>query len=234
VSAKYFSHYSFALFESVQKGTAVSTSYRVKYILLFALVNLGAYFLIQNYVIHEYDFLMDIDKSIPFIPEYIWVYHSMMPVIAATMFFTVRSKRLFMTTIISCILASVIINACYALFPSFYPRPEFIPLTLSERLVDLSYNLDSSCNTFPSGHVAFAFLMYLAIRYCRQAKKMPVLKRVYLLWAIGIAFSTLTLKFHYVIDVVGGFAVAMACFYVTKHFIEKKNLYESEESNSEA
>jgi len=211
----------------------VSTSYRAKYLFLFALINLGAYFLIQNYVIHEYDFLMDVDKSIPFIPEYIWVYHSMMPVIAATMFFLVRTKRLFMTTIISCILASIIINACYALFPSFYPRPEFIPVTLSERLVDFSYSVDNSCNTFPSGHVSFAFLMFLAIRYCQQAKKTAVLKRIYLLWAIAITFSTLTLKFHYIIDVIGGFAVAIFCFYITRYFVEKNNLYESKNLNVE-
>ena len=170
---------------------------------------------------------MDIDKAIPFLPDYIWIYHSIIPVITATMFFIVKSKRLFMTTIFSCILASIIINACYAIFPSFYPRPEFVAETLSERFLQASYDLDNhGGNTFPSGHVAFAFLMYLAIRGCHHAKKIPVLKRVYLLWAIGIAFSTLTLKFHYVIDVLGGFAVALACFYITKYLIEKKKLYE--------
>ena len=207
----------------------MSASYRAKYILIFALVNLGAYFLIQYSVAHEYDFLMDIDKAIPFLPDYIWVYHSIIPIITATMFFIVKSKRLFMTTIFSCILASIIINACYAIFPSFYPRPEFVAETLSERFLQASYDLDNhGGNTFPSGHVAFAFLMYLAIRGCHHAKKIPVLKRVYLLWAIGIAFSTLTLKFHYVIDVIGGFAVALACFYITKYLIEKKKLYEKE------
>jgi membrane-associated phospholipid phosphatase len=42
-----------------------------------------------------------------------------------------------------------------------------------------------------------------------------------LLWAIGISLSTLTLKQHFIIDVVAGMAVAGVSFYLAKYFLNR-------------
>jgi len=192
---------------------------------LFAIFTLGSYFFIQDYVAHEYDFLTPLDKAFPFMPDFIWLYHSLMPVIAATMVLLVKSRRNFFTVFWAGLLATVLINVFYILLPSFYPRPDFIPETLSEHILYSTYQVDNSSNTFPSGHVAYAWLMFYGAIHSPKIKSLPALGRLYLLWAIGITLSTLAIKAHYVIDVIGGFAVASFCFYVVKSIIEKRNYY---------
>tara|TARA_Y100001938_G_scaffold150586_1_gene242233 strand:- start:160 stop:726 length:567 start_codon:yes stop_codon:yes gene_type:complete len=174
-----------------------------------------------------------LDKAIPFMPEFVWIYQSLLPVIALTMVLLVKSKRLFFNTFWACLLATLIIHMFWIAFPSFYPRPELDPRTLSEAFVQLSYDIDNSSNTFPSGHVGFSWIMYLGARQSMLARKLPALSRLYLLWAIGVSLSTLTIKMHYVVDVVGGLAIASFCFYLVGWAIRRFNWYPLEETSYE-
>jgi len=79
-------------------------------------------------------------------------------------------------------------------------------------------------NTCPSSHVAFAWLMFLAAGSTQWARKEPWLIGTSLLWAIGISLSTLTLKQHFIIDVVAGIAVAMVSFYLAKFLPQRTSL----------
>ena len=204
---------------------------KANYMLVFGVCNLFVYFLIQGYVSNEYNCMTPLDKSIPFMPEFVWIYQSLLPVIALTMVLLVKSKQLFFNTFWACILATLIIHLFWIFFPSFYPRPELDPKTLSELAVQLSYDIDNSSNTFPSGHVGFSWIMYLGPRRSHLSKKIPALARLYLLWAIGVSLSTLTIKMHYVVDAVGGVAVASFCFYLVGWLIRRFNWYPAEETN---
>jgi len=204
---------------------------KANYMFIFGVVNLFTYFLIQSYVSNEYSFMTPIDSAFPFMPEFVWIYQSLLPVIAFTMVLLVKSKRLFFNTFWACIAATLIIHFVWICFPSFYPRPSFTPEGLSEILVQYSYDIDNSSNTFPSGHVAFAWIMYLGARRSEKAKETLGLSRLYLLWAIGVSLSTLAIKMHYVVDVIGGLAVASFCFYTVRELIEKYNWYTPEDTN---
>jgi len=206
---------------------------KANYMLLFGVVNLFTYFLIQSYVSNEYNFMTPLDKAFPFMPEFVWIYQSLLPVIAVTMVLLVKSKRLFFTTFWSCLVSTVIIHLVWLSFPSFYPRPEIMPEGLSEVLVQISYDIDNSSNTFPSGHVSFAWMMFFGVRLSQKAKETRGLASLYLLWAIGVSLSTLAIKMHYVIDVVGGFAVASFCFFSIRELIKRYDWYPEEETNYE-
>ena len=39
----------------------------------------------------------------------------------------------------------------------------------------------------------------------------------YIVWAILISVSTLAVKQHYIVDVLAGFMLAAACFYIAKN-----------------
>ena len=125
---------------------------RMKYILLMMMLYLGLYVAIQALVTtHEFDFITEFDKAIPFMPEHVWIYHSMLPAILLTMILLVKTKRTFFSTFWACMITAFILNVSYVFFPSFYPRPEFDVTTVSEALVYLTYQIDSPSNTFPSG-----------------------------------------------------------------------------------
>ena len=189
------------------------------------LLYLGFYVSIQIFVTnHEFDFLTEFDTAIPFMPQHVWIYHSILPVILLTMCLLVQSKHIFFTTFWACLVATFVLNMSYIFFPSFYPRPEFDITTVSEALVYLTYQIDGSNNTFPSGHVAFAWIMFMGAIHSRIASRIEGLKALYLLWAIGISLSTLTLKQHYIVDVFSGVILAFLSFYVSRLFNRRHSM----------
>ena len=205
----------------------MSTGVKAKYLSVFLFINLVVYFLIQRHVTqNDYDLMTQIDHAIPFMPQYIWLYHSIVPVIGASMILMVKSKRIFFTTLWSFILATVVLNFFYLYFPSFYPRGEFEPTTISEVVVEITRKIDGANNTFPSGHVCFAWLMYWGVYFSEAARNLRGLRSLFCLWAIGISMSTLVLKQHYIVDVASGFALATISFFMVKSFVETRRLFE--------
>ena len=212
-------------------GAFMSFKSKAKYMLSFSIINFALYFLIQSMVTqHQFDLMTTLDEVIPFMPEHIWIYHSILPVIAVTMLLLVKSKKTFFMTFWTCVAAMAVLNISYLLFPSFYPRPEFEINTLSELLVDMTRKIDGANNTFPSGHVTFAWVMFWGICHTKLATELKGIKSLYCLWALGISMSTLVLKQHYIVDVFSGFSLALTCFFLVKSVIEYYNLYEEIEN----
>jgi len=196
---------------------------KVKYISLMLFAYLGLYVVIQAFVTtHEFDFITEFDNAIPLMPQHIWIYHSILPVILLTMLSLVQSRGLFLTTFWACVAATVVLNVSYLCFPSFYPRLEFEVNTISEAMLYLTRQVDASNNTFPSGHVTFAWIMFLGACKTELARRVEGIKALYLLWALGIALSTLTLKQHYLVDVFSGIVLAFISFYASRLFIDSR------------
>ena len=209
----------------------MSTKVKAKYFFFLSVINLALYFVVQGYVTkHELDLMTEFDSAILFMPEHIWIYHSIIPVMGATMILLVKKRKVFFTTFWSCVLAMIVLNLMYILFPSFYPREEFEINTISELLLDLTRDIDGANNTFPSGHVTFAWILFWGVFYSKIANTFNGLRPLYLLWAIGVTLSTLVLKQHYIADVLSGFGLAMTIFFLVKSAFESYGLYENEEN----
>ena len=116
----------------------MSNGTKAKYLTLFIIFNFVTYFGIQLlFTVSEYNFLITLDNSIPFIPEFIWVYHTLIPVILITMFSFVSKKEVFLSAFTAFMIASVTLSIFYVLFPSFYPRESFVdPSSISGWLVE--------------------------------------------------------------------------------------------------
>ena len=210
----------------------MSNRVKAKYLSFLTVFIAGTYFLIQNIVSHQHELLSDIDSALPFMPDFVWIYHSLIPVIGVTLFLLVNNRRNFFNTFWACLGATFIIHLIYVIMPSFYPRPDLVPDGLSEQLLALTYEIDNGSNTFPSGHVCYSWLLFLGVKYSRDAKKIFGLRSLYLLWALGVTLSTLTLKVHYVVDVLGGFALAFLTFYSIKYLFNKFDTYRDGKTNT--
>jgi membrane-associated phospholipid phosphatase len=190
---------------------------KVKYLLLMMFFYLGSYLWIQAAVTaHKFDFLTSYDIAIPFMPEFIWIYHSILPAVALSMILLVRTREVFLNTFWAAIITTVILNISYVLLPSFYPRMDFEINTISEAVLAWTRQIDASNNTFPSGHVSFAWLLCMGVWNSLLSRQFAYIKWVYFLWAIAISLSTLVLKQHYIIDVLSGIILASLCFYLAK------------------
>ena len=186
------------------------------------LVYLCIYWLIQHLVgTTEVDYFTQIDKATPFIPEFVWIYHTLAIGIAMVMIFYIQSRRLFMITFWSCIVSAGVMSVFHILAPAHYPREAFEVTNVHEYLVHATRIIDGASNTFPSAHVAFSVLMYLAVRKTKMALENPFLTRFFLLWAIGISLSTMAIKQHFFADVLSGWATAILSFYFIESLFGK-------------
>lgn len=204
----------------------MSKGVKAKYVFIFGILNLLSYFVIQNYVTsREYSLMTAVDNAIPLMPEYVWIYHSIVPAIAVTMILLLRTRRVFFITLWTCILATIVLNLFYFFFPSSYPRAEFAVNGISDIVLQITRDVDGPNNTFPSGHVCFAWIMFWGVFYSKVAKQLRGVRSLYLLWAIGVSLSTLVLKQHYVVDVISGVSLATTCFFISKPAVEYFNLH---------
>ena len=198
---------------------------RLNYTLVFISIWTFIYFGVQGLAENsKFNFLTDIDEAIPLMPEFIWIYHSLIPVIFGTMVWLVKDRSLFFNMFWASVVATVVLNISYAFLPSFYPRAEFAVDGLSESLLYLTRELDGANNTFPSSHVTFSWLISLVAVNSQTVRSVRGFGSLFLLWAIGVSMSTLVLKQHYIVDVAAGIALSFAAFYGVK-WLRERYLY---------
>lgn len=199
---------------------------KARYLFLAFLPYLIFYFLIQSFIgASQYNLLMTVDEKIPFIPSFIWVYHTLLPVTILTAILLFQRRDVFLGLIFAFVFSSTILCAFYIFLPSFYPRELFVDTTtISGWLIEITRSIDGPHNTFPSGHVTFAWLLVFFASLSQYTQKNRWIKLVYFLWAILVSISTLTLKQHFVVDVVSGMALATLSYYLgRKIFVIRHN-----------
>ena len=145
-----------------------------------------------------------------------------MPVIFLTTLGLIKHRRAFFTSFVACLLAIILLNTFYVLFPAFYPRGDLGDhSSISYWLMEFTREIDGANNTFPSGHVTFSWLMVFTAFNCEliNKTKYKFIKYLYIVWAFGISLSTLFLKQHFIIDVFSGALMAFLCYNISKQFI---------------
>ena len=184
---------------------------KAKYVFAWLITTSIVYFSVQAVVSDTYSFLNPFDEGIPFIPEFIWLYHTLVPVIVGTTIFSMHRRRVFFNTIAALTFSMAVLTCFHLIFPSYYPRQELLTgagSSASLWLVEITRQFDAACNTFPSGHVTFSWIIYFCARMSDNIKRTNKLIYIYLLWTILISISTLVLKQHYIFDVISGIILA--------------------------
>ena len=171
-----------------------------------------------------------IDDIIPFIPIFIIPYLLWFVYIAGSaIYFIFVSQRDFMKLMIFIIIGmTAYIIICY-IFPN--GLKDFRPGNLTadnpiNHLIAWLYNTDTSTNVFPSIHVYNSIGVHVAINKTDKIKS-RLIKNASLVLCILICFSTIFLKQHALIDVIGGCAMGRIVYiliYKTKfsEFIDKR------------
>lgn len=160
---------------------------------------------------NAHDFGTALDRRIPFVAASVWVYLWVFP---ASFFplFVVRCPRLFRRTLIAYAIAIAASLIVFATFPvtSIALRANRAALDvtrLSPQAVALLYRLDPPVNLFPSLHLSIAVLAALSAWKARRAYGAAACVGVAL---IGV--SICTVKQHFVLDGLGGAALAAVVY----------------------
>lgn len=94
-------------------------------------------------------------------------------------------------------------------------RPAVLPRdNVFTRLVVMIYSSDTSTNVFPSIHVFNTIAMHTAVSHSITLKKHPWAVRFSGIIAVSIVLSTMFIKQHTVIDVVGAMGLNLVTWYL--------------------
>jgi membrane-associated phospholipid phosphatase len=148
---------------------------------------------------------LDAEFGIPFIPEAVVIYMSIYPLFLAAPFI-IRERNDFFALSMTMNLVVLVGGICFLALPAqlaFAPPKDLGAFPGLFRFAD---RLNLTYNLVPSLHVALSTLCIAA--FAPRANRTG---RVLLwLWAIAVALSTLLTHQHHVLDVVAGFALALA------------------------
>lgn len=188
-----------------------------------ALIYLGYFWINEWLVAHKvkaYVPVLWIDKVIPFSAYWEYVY-ALILISAFWPLCVVRSQPLFRRVALSYLMLQSIAWVCFVLFPvqTIHRPTHVVADSFINWGVKLNYWLDLPYCCFPSLHVGMAVIAALA---CWKVDR----------WigsiALGVAFligaSTLFVKQHYFVDVVGGFLIAALAYRVILYPFQTSHL----------
>ena len=162
-----------------------------------------AYGILSTYHANDnFSLFTDFDKLLPFAPEMVYVYMSFYVVIILSVF-AVKTENDFNRMITSIMATLIFTYPFFYFFPASYPPIDFEANNLTTKFLQWCFEADVPNNTFPSLHVGLSFTIAFGIMHLR--KQVGIF---YLIWAIAIAFSTVLIRKHFVIDVFGGIIIA--------------------------
>ena len=197
---------------------------------LYVFIYLPWFFTLEHFIqpdmpgIHILNTLLD-DK-IPFceyfiIPYILWFFY----VVGSCIFMIYKaSDKEFVQFALSLIIGmSLALTICMIYPNGLTLRPSYIPDNICGKIVKGLYKTDTSTNVFPSIHVYNSLAVHIALAKCEALKNKPAVRYASLVLCILICMSTIFLKQHSVIDVIGGFAL-MAVMYVFIYVIDYKKI----------
>lgn len=160
-----------------------------------------------------------IDQATPFLPYTIWIYLSESLLFVSVYVLTrdMQNVNKYLYSMAALQIVSVVI---FIFWPTTFPRDLFpIPDNLdplTHFLLNLTRKSDDPSNCLPSLHVSGVYLSSF-IFLDEQKKKFPL----FFSWATLVAISTLTIKQHYLLDVLAGLGMAVLFYW----FFHKKISY---------
>lgn len=184
--------------------------FKLLYSLIFFTISVPIYICV-NYIQNWLDKsvgnpIILLDNLIPFLPYTIWIYVSLFVVLLPTPLFVFpnnkKGKKLLFKLLIILLLDIITSSMMHLLFPVKvtlrnninYENDLFI---WTKKCCILLFNLDSPYSSWPSLHVSQTIIIY---NYINKFNKSILIK----LLVILIILSTLTMKQHYLWDVITG------------------------------
>ena len=172
---------------------------------------------ISSRLTYDVDVLTSWDQSIPFIPEWVWVYNLNIPMPLTLIIVATKADQLL--ELIGGYIAIFIVAAlAFVVVPVHADvlRPDLTlyPATWSVQMLGHYYTLDEVGNCLPSLHVAYSvYAGWWGLQLMPRAWGYP-----YALLGVGITLSTMFVKQHFIADVVSALILAAAVYLAQRYF----------------
>ena len=188
----------------------VSLKYRIKLVIAFSLFFAFTYGFTNRFPMFPLHYLplTSVDLFFGFHEWTIWIYISDFVFIPLA-YILVREPEDYSPMLYAMLIDLIVTCLIFIAYPTFIYRQ---PLSHAgdDWLRSVLYSIDSPSNCFPSLHVSLAIITALFV--CKHNKQWGI---VAALWAILIMISTMTIKQHYFVDVIGGVILAVISVAIT-------------------
>ncbi len=157
-----------------------------------------------------YHIYLESELSIPFIPQFVWVYLSLYLTFILPPFFLNEGQlvKLGKELVIGTVLSGVV----FLIFPSVLGFERVVPEGDYQVFFENIFMLDLPHNMVPSLHIVYSGFILLSVY---QAVSQTWIKAFVLLWFVLICVSTLLVHQHHIADVLlGSFIVLLLNYYI--------------------
>ena len=192
---------------------------------LYAVIPLIGSFLINSVVysttmalcadLPHYDFTTDLDRMVPFVPWFVYIYFLSFPFWAVNYILIGRGEKKQFYQFLTADLSSRMVCLFFFVFvPTTNVRPEVTGISFADNLMRMLYSIDQPTNLFPSIHCLMSWFCFIGIK---DRTDIPVwYKSFSCVFAILIFISTQVTKQHYLIDIAGGVLLAEVTFRISR------------------
>ncbi len=191
--------------ESIQK---ILPKYAMKPLAIMFILNITIYGSIKFLVpyLTMLDFTFPIDYKIPCIPFFIVFYFlAYVQWIVGYVIIGRESKEVCDYIASGEIIAKLICMVCFIVLPTTIARPEIVGEDVFSVLTRWLYAIDSPHNLFPSIHTLESWMVFRGSLSCKKVSNLY--RVVMLVGALSVFASTVFLRQHVVVDIIGGIAV---------------------------
>lgn len=151
------------------------------------------------------DVSLPIDAAIPLVPEWTFIYAFTFLFWGAGLIMTARQEKPLCYRLLGCVVtAELICMVFFLLLPSYVIRPELEVDGLSSWMLSVIYSMDEPTNCFPSMHCLLTYMVFRQSLHCDSVR--PWMKVFAGLVTVLVCLSTVFVKQHVVLDVIGGLA----------------------------
>lgn len=190
--------------------------YKHAWVFLYGLIYFPWFIYLEQHVTHDFHVIyIPLDDKIPFIEYFVVPYLLWFAFIAVTvLYFFFTDKNDFYRLAVFLITGMTI----FLIISTIYPNGQLLRPTVFERdnifvdMVKQLYITDTPTNIFPSIHVYNSIGVYIAIRNCKRLKNNKPVQYGSFILATLIILSTVFLKQHSVLDMIGAFVLAVPAY----------------------
>jgi membrane-associated phospholipid phosphatase len=186
---------------------------------------------LKKTVVPKHIMYSSFDSSIPFIKEFILAYFFWFAYMAiGFIYFGLVSRKEFYRLLIFITFSMCTGYIIFMLYPNGqFTRPVVTGDDIFSKMVIFLYSICETNNVFPSLHVSNAIGVHLSVVYSDKFKNKSLIKTVSFILLILICASTVFVKQHSIIDVLGGVVLAVVIYLIVYHvpklFVQKNYIY---------
>jgi membrane-associated phospholipid phosphatase len=154
-----------------------------------------------------------LDRKVPFVPAFVLAYVCLYPLMViafVALYPTAFASQFYVAATIAALSAA----AFWYMVPTGFHRPHHLRRTFARGILKGIYDEECNANAFPSSHVYISFLCayYLGLAF-------PAVALLVWCLAILVMISTVLVRQHELIDILGGIAWALAAIILAPYLL---------------